>query len=268
MTLEAWVNPSVAGRLAHRADEGAAGRPRLRHVREHRHQPPERARLHHAASSTRAAPPALAAEHVDAPGRDLRRHDAAALRQRHPGRRPRRCPGNVITSTGALRIGGNAIWGEYFQGSIDEVRVYRRVLSAAEIQTDMTASVVPPDTQPPTAPTDLTATGSIGQVALSWTAATDNVGVARYNVHRSAHAGFTPTTGEPRRAADRHELHRHRSGRRHVLLPRDRRGRRRQPVGPSSNEATAHRRPADTTRADRLDDRARPPARPWSATST
>ena len=42
--------------------------------------------------------------------------------------------GNVIASTGALRIGGNAVWGEYFQGSIDEVRLYRRVLSAAEIR--------------------------------------------------------------------------------------------------------------------------------------
>ena len=36
----------------------------------------------------------------------------------------------MITSTGALRIGGNAIWGEWFQGRIDEVRVYRRALSA------------------------------------------------------------------------------------------------------------------------------------------
>ena len=28
-----------------------------------------------------------------------------------------------MVSTGALRIGGNAIWGEYFSGLIDEVRV-------------------------------------------------------------------------------------------------------------------------------------------------
>ena len=33
-----------------------------------------------------------------------------------------------------LRIGGNAIWGECFTGLIDEVRVYNRALSAAEIQ--------------------------------------------------------------------------------------------------------------------------------------
>jgi hypothetical protein len=40
-------------------------------------------------------------------------------------------------STGALRIGGNNVWGEYFSGLIDEVRVYNRALSEAEIQSDM-----------------------------------------------------------------------------------------------------------------------------------
>ena len=37
----------------------------------------------------------------------------------------------------SLRLGGNSIWGEWFAGLIDEVRVYNRVLSAAEIQQDM-----------------------------------------------------------------------------------------------------------------------------------
>jgi glucose/arabinose dehydrogenase len=44
--------------------------------------------------------------------------------------------GNAVTSTGALRIGGNNVWGEWFSGLIDEVRVYNRALSAAEIVTD------------------------------------------------------------------------------------------------------------------------------------
>ena len=39
----------------------------------------------------------------------------------------------------------------------------------------------------------MTATPGAGQVALCWAAATDNVGVARYNVHRSTTAGFTPS---------------------------------------------------------------------------
>jgi hypothetical protein len=47
----------------------------------------------------------------------------------------------MVTSSGALRIGGNGVWGEYFAGLIDEARVYNRALSAAEIQADMTRPV-------------------------------------------------------------------------------------------------------------------------------
>jgi PKD repeat protein len=45
--------------------------------------------------------------------------------------------GPIQTSSSPLRIGGNAMWGEYFQGIIDEVRIYNRALSAAEIDADM-----------------------------------------------------------------------------------------------------------------------------------
>ena len=45
--------------------------------------------------------------------------------------------GVPVTSTGVLRIGGNAIWGEHFAGIIDEVRIYYRALTAAEISADM-----------------------------------------------------------------------------------------------------------------------------------
>ena len=61
--------------------------------------------------------------------------------------------GNILTSTSALRIGGNSIWGEYFAGLIDEVRIYNRALTAAEIQTDMNTAIggaPPADTTPPT----------------------------------------------------------------------------------------------------------------------
>ena len=40
-------------------------------------------------------------------------------------------------------------------------------------------------------------------VNVSWTAATDNLGVARYNVHRGDSSGFTPSLGQPDRPADR-----------------------------------------------------------------
>ncbi|WP_028065248.1 N,N-dimethylformamidase beta subunit family domain-containing protein [Solirubrobacter soli] len=103
--------------------------------------------------------------------------------------------GNIVNSTSALRIGGNSVWGEYLSGRIDEVRIYRRVLSAAEITTDMNTPVVPSDSVPPSAPGTPTATGSLAKVALSWTAATDNVGVDHYNVYRSTTSGFTPAVG-------------------------------------------------------------------------
>jgi hypothetical protein len=48
---------------------------------------------------------------------------------------------------------------------------------------------------PPTAPTELQATGGEGTAALKWGAATDDQGVSRYNVHRSGTPGFTPTAG-------------------------------------------------------------------------
>jgi chitodextrinase len=43
----------------------------------------------------------------------------------------------------------------------------------------------PPDTQPPTSPTELTASAaSSAQIDLSWTVSTDNVGVVEYRVER------------------------------------------------------------------------------------
>ena len=48
----------------------------------------------------------------------------------------------IRASTGVLRIGGDSIWSdEWFSGLIDEVRLYNRALTAAEIQADMTKPV-------------------------------------------------------------------------------------------------------------------------------
>ena len=44
--------------------------------------------------------------------------------------------GTALTSDSPLRIGGNAVWPEWFAGLIDEVRVYNRALTPAEIATD------------------------------------------------------------------------------------------------------------------------------------
>jgi concanavalin A-like lectin/glucanase superfamily protein/Big-like domain-containing protein/galactose oxidase-like protein len=50
-----------------------------------------------------------------------------------------------------------------------------------------------PDTTAPTAPTGLAATTQGANVNVSWTAATDNVGVTEYRVFRSTTADFTPS---------------------------------------------------------------------------
>jgi hypothetical protein len=50
--------------------------------------------------------------------------------------------GSMTASASPLRIGGNNAWaGEFFQGLIDEVRVYNRALSAIEIATDMNTPI-------------------------------------------------------------------------------------------------------------------------------
>ena len=139
------------------------------------------------------------------------------------------------------------------------------------------------DTTAPSAPGTLTATGGFGQASLSWGAATDNIGVARYNVHRSTTSGFTPSSGEPDRAADGHELTRTRrlaAGTYYYkVTAEDAAGN----VGPVSNQASAVVT-ADTTlptvsitapaggvdrlRASRRSARTRATTSPWSASSS
>lgn len=64
----------------------------------------------------------------------------------------------------SLRIGGNAVWpGEFFKGLIDEVRVYGRALTAAEVVKDRDTAIGPasgtPPPPPPTGPKPVLALG-------------------------------------------------------------------------------------------------------------
>ncbi len=59
--------------------------------------------------------------------------------------------GNLVTSANPLQIGGDSIFGQYFQGTIDEVRIYNQALSPSEIQADMQTPVVRPPAVPPPA---------------------------------------------------------------------------------------------------------------------
>lgn len=55
-------------------------------------------------------------------------------------------PAPLGTSTLALEIGGDAKFGQYFTGRIDEVRIYNLALTQAEIQADMNTPVAPVST--------------------------------------------------------------------------------------------------------------------------
>ena len=90
--------------------------------------------------------------------------------------------GDLSATDGPLTFGGNHVWGEHFRGLIDEVRVYNRALSAAELSDDLGRPVVagtpapPPDPGPdaigsfgapkdwPIVPTSLSLTSN-GQIA-------------------------------------------------------------------------------------------------------
>jgi chitodextrinase len=89
-----------------------------------------------------------------------------------------------------LAIGNRASDGARgFDGLIDDVRIYNAVLSATQIQTIAT------DGQAPTAPGSPSATIiSSSQIDLSWSASTDNVGVANYLVERCSGSSCTNFT--------------------------------------------------------------------------
>ena len=100
--------------------------------------------------------------------------------------------GALLTSGFPLQIGGDSFYGQRFAGTIDEVRVYGRALTPAEIQADMGTPLVVPvsDTTPPGPPASPAAAPFSGtSIALAWGAATDDVAVARYRLERCRGTG-------------------------------------------------------------------------------
>ncbi len=228
-TLEAWVQKTTAkkdvgGRRhldRHRAH--ALGRPPCRpSLRDARQQPLLVPRL--------GAEPARRA--VAAPGGHLRRDDRPLLHRRGRGglarglrqrrqlghladRRLRRQPGRLLRRRGRRR--------PHLQPRAQR----RRNPVRPRPRSDTAGPADGHDPAEPARHADRDRKPRPGQRS-SWGAATDNVGVTRYNVHRSTTSGFTPAVAQPDRAADRPELHRHRPRCRHLLLQGHRRGRRRQ----------------------------------------
>src|SRR4029077_19059007 len=76
--------------------------------------------------------------------------------------------------------------GSGWNGTVDEVRLYSRALTSVEVSAIYNFTGGPPDTTPPSTPTDVSATAVSGsQINVSWTARTDNVGVTGYQVFRN-----------------------------------------------------------------------------------
>ena len=118
--------------------------------------------------------------------------------------------GTIATSTGALTIGGDALYGQYFPGTIDEVRVYSVALSQAQIQTDMKTPIgnVQPDPTPPTVSISSPTSGStVSQVPTVSATASDNVGVASVQFFADGASLGTDFNAPYRRAVE----HDHRS---------------------------------------------------------
>jgi chitodextrinase len=116
-------------------------------------------------------------------------YDGATLRLYMNGAEVNRRPltGTLTVSSGALRVGGNAVWNEWFSGTIDELRLYGRALPPGQIKKDMSKPLrAAVDGEPPSEPAGLTVTGQGGSsVSLSWSASSDNVGVAGYGLYRN-----------------------------------------------------------------------------------
>ena len=95
-----------------------------------------------------------------------------------------------------FRVGQNGN-NSYFYGDIDEVRFYNRALTQSEITEvyNFNGTSVP-DTESPTIPTNFSGSAvSNSQINLSWSASTDNIGVAGYRVSRNNGSNiFTTST--------------------------------------------------------------------------
>jgi glucose/arabinose dehydrogenase len=83
--------------------------------------------------------------------------------------------GTIPTSSDPLSFGGDPLFGQYFSGRLDEIRIYDRALSPSEIQADMATPITSGDTTPPTVsivPPGSSTVGGVEQVEMT---ASDNV---------------------------------------------------------------------------------------------
>ena len=141
MTVEAWVYPTVVMNLGNTIvvkEDGTANSAYYLYANEDSNRPISGARIGgYQVVSGPSALPVKKWSHLAST------YDGQSLRLFVNGNEVARRPqsGKIPVSGGKLRIGGNAIWGEYFTGRIDEVRIYNRALSQAEIVADANTAV-------------------------------------------------------------------------------------------------------------------------------
>src|SRR5262249_19729479 len=137
MTLEAWVNPSdVTGWRCVLMKEINGGLAYALYANDNAPKPSTYA--HITGQSLSAGAGGSASIPVNTWTHLASTYDGATLRLYVNGALVSSSPvtGAMMQSSNPLRLGGDAVWGEYYAGVIDEVRIYNRALSAGEIQTD------------------------------------------------------------------------------------------------------------------------------------
>ncbi|HTD86701.1 MAG TPA: LamG-like jellyroll fold domain-containing protein, partial [Candidatus Binatia bacterium] len=84
----------------------------------------------------------------------------------------------IQQTPGPLTIGGDDTYGQYWEGMIDEIRIYNRLLTRLEIQADMNTPVSVADAMPPSvAITSPPANSTVSHVSAVSASASDNSAV-------------------------------------------------------------------------------------------
>ncbi|TFD31728.1 LamG-like jellyroll fold domain-containing protein [Cryobacterium cryoconiti] len=78
---------------------------------------------------------------------------------------------------------------DYFAGDLDEIAIYPRSLTGAQVASHYTLGVN--DTEAPTVPQSVEAALVDGGAHVTWAASSDNIAVTGYRVHRGSAADFT-----------------------------------------------------------------------------
>lgn len=179
ITLEAWVNPrSLSGWNTILLKEASTGLAYSLYANDF--YPLHPAGYLNVGGSTDVSVVDTTALPLNAWSHVAMTYDGAMMRLYINGREAgrRALTGRIVATNKELRIGGNDFWGEFFNGRIDEVRVYARALQAAEILRDMHAPIAH-EALAPTVSIDSPADGAVlSGTPVVTVSATDNLAIS------------------------------------------------------------------------------------------